>query len=228
MQLKDESLCTVLVFDLDDTLYPECEYALSGFDAVDAWLQQQNGLSGFGEAARAHFASGARGNIFDLSLKKLGVPFDPGLISRLVEVYRHHQPSLKLHPDAEWALEHFRPFMRLSILTDGYLAAQRAKVAALHLESCVDCVIYSDRYGRSHWKPSPTPYLKLIETLGCQHGQCVYVADNPEKDFVAPLALGWLTIQILRPDGEYCRREPHPNGRAAHQISSLYQLRDLL
>lgn len=220
--------CKVLVFDLDDTLYPECDYAFSGFEAVGAWLRQHHGVPGFAEAARFHFHAGQRGNIFDLSLKKLGVPFDPSLISRLVEVYRQHQPSLRLHPDAEWALEHFRPSMRLGILTDGFLVAQQNKVTALSLESRVDRVLYSDLYGRAHWKPSPTPYLKLVEALGCMHGECVYVADNPEKDFVAPLALGWRTVQIVRPNAEYCQRQPHPSGRAAHRINSLYELRDLL
>jgi putative hydrolase of the HAD superfamily len=30
-----------LVFDLDDTLYPEKDFVLSGFDAVDRWLKER-------------------------------------------------------------------------------------------------------------------------------------------------------------------------------------------
>ena len=29
--------------------------------------------------------------------------------------------------------------------------------------------------------------------------QFAYVADNPQKDFAAPLQLGWLTVRIRRP-----------------------------
>src|SRR5687767_769940 len=92
----------VLVFDLDDTLYPECDYVRSGFAAVDRWLREHRGVTGFSEIANAHFRGGRRGNIFDLSLEELGLPRDPALVSRLVTVYREHKPSIRLHEDAEW------------------------------------------------------------------------------------------------------------------------------
>ena len=220
--------CNVLVFDLDDTLYPECDFVQSGFLAVDEWLREHKSLPGFALAAQTQFTAGARGNIFDLALKKLGAPFEPELITELVQIYRSHQPRLQLHPDAAWALDHFRPRMKLAILTDGYLVTQQNKVAALGLQSRVDSIIYSDEFGREHWKPAETPFRKLVDSLQCDHLECVYVADNPEKDFVAPLALGWRTIQVVRPSGEYCRRAPHPAGQPAQQIQSLYELRDLL
>jgi len=76
----------VLVFDLDDTLYPECDYVRSGFAAVDRWLREHRGVTGFSEIANAHFRGGRRGNIFDLSLEELGLPRDPALVSRITGV----------------------------------------------------------------------------------------------------------------------------------------------
>ena len=43
-----------LVFDLDDTLYLEREYALSGFRAVGDWLRQTRGLIDFEARAQRH------------------------------------------------------------------------------------------------------------------------------------------------------------------------------
>jgi putative hydrolase of the HAD superfamily len=220
--------CTVLVFDLDDTLYPECDYVRSGFAAVDQWLRKERRADGFEKAACDQFDAGRRGTIFNVALEAIGVDPEPGLISTLVSVYREHQPRLALHPDAAWALEYYRASVTMGILTDGYLVTQRSKVASLSLENKVDAIIYSDAYGREHWKPSTIPFCKMVDTLGCEHTRCVYVADNPEKDFVAPRMLGWRTIQIMRANGEYCHREVPESYRAETTISSLHELREIL
>ncbi len=53
-----------VVFDLDDTLYPERAYVLSGFHAVAAWAEEQLKIPrrlGFAEL-RQLFEDGVRGN----------------------------------------------------------------------------------------------------------------------------------------------------------------------
>jgi putative hydrolase of the HAD superfamily len=42
-----------LIFDLDDTLFPERDFVFSGFQAVGDWLETNLSLSGFAEVARA-------------------------------------------------------------------------------------------------------------------------------------------------------------------------------
>jgi putative hydrolase of the HAD superfamily len=39
----------ILVFDLDDTLYPERQFALSGFAAAGRWAEAELGLGGLAE-----------------------------------------------------------------------------------------------------------------------------------------------------------------------------------
>jgi putative hydrolase of the HAD superfamily len=58
-----------LVFDLDDTLYPERDFVLSGFQAVSGWLRLQGGVEGFYDRALATFERGVRGRIFDEVLR---------------------------------------------------------------------------------------------------------------------------------------------------------------
>src|SRR4029453_15926219 len=87
----------VVVFDLDDTLFPEQQYVLSGFRAVDVWLTEAQGVTGFYKRAHALFLAGAQGHIFDLALSALGRPGDKALINTLVQIYREHSPSVNLY-----------------------------------------------------------------------------------------------------------------------------------
>jgi putative hydrolase of the HAD superfamily len=50
----------VVVFDLDDTLFPGRQYVLSGFRAVDAWVRDAKGLDGFYDRAKALLDAGSR------------------------------------------------------------------------------------------------------------------------------------------------------------------------
>jgi putative hydrolase of the HAD superfamily len=57
--------------------------------------------------------------------------------------------------------------------------------------------------------------------------QHVYVADNPNKDFEAPAALGWLTVRIRHPEGLHATTESKPDSPPDFDITSLSQLIDL-
>lgn len=218
----------VLVFDLDDTLYPEHRFAESGFAAVDRWLVETRGLAGFGARATAAFRAGRRGRIFDETLAELGWDAHGVAVDDLLAVYRSHEPSISLHDDAAWAIAALGPTHRLGMITDGYLETQRRKVAALRIAPAFEAIVYSDELGRAHWKPDPKPYETLMARLGCDGSACTYVSDNPAKDFVAANALGWDTIHIVRPDGEY-REVAITAGMAANRrIASLCELGDLL
>ncbi len=218
---------TALVFDLDDTLFPEREFVQGGFAAVDRWLQGDHAVFGFEPEARRLFAEGLRGRIFDEALRRLGVDGAQTLVPRMVAVYRGHRPQLELFPDAQWALGHFRGRCKLGLITDGYAGTQRNKVAALGLGEGFEAIVFTDDLGRENWKPSPIPFQGLMETLGCPGSACVYVGDNPAKDFLAPNRLGWRTIQVAREEGEY-RHTATDSLPADYQASRVIQsLREL-
>jgi len=217
-----------LVFDLDDTLFPEREFVYSGFEAVDKWLRKEKGIAGFRGHAIAEFKSGVRRKIFDRSLLLLGVPHDGQLIEQMVAIYRDHQPRIHLFQDAEWALDHFSSSCRLALLTDGYLAVQQRKVAALKLSDRFATIVYSDRFGREGWKPSPRPYEQIITELGCAPAECVYVGDNPAKDFITARRLGWFTVRVRHPHGEHCEVRSDQDHEAHAEIESLQELEQVL
>lgn len=218
-----------IVFDLDDTLYQEADFVRSGFAAVDSELIRQ-GVSGFNSQAIRLFEQGQRQTIFDQALSSLGLNPDPGLIAELVQVYRSHFPKLQLFPDAERALNRYATTARVGLLTDGFAATQRNKVRALNIEERFSAVVYSDDFGRDCWKPSLVPFQKVSELLaGNAAERFVYVADNPKKDFIAPNQLGWCTIRVRRPLGEYSQLEAQVESAGAQfVVSSLDELPGIL
>jgi putative hydrolase of the HAD superfamily len=214
----------ITIFDLDDTLYPEYEFVLSGFRAVDTWLRTQRGLQGFYEIALAEFEKGSRGNIFNLALQILNIDSDSNFLSTLVRVYRDHDPRIALYKDAEAALARIHGFSKIGILTDGYHATQARKVAALGVEKYVHHVVYSDLLGKDFWKPHRRPYEEVMKRFSCAGQECVYIADNPKKDFITAKKLGWQTVRVRRSRGEHSLVTLSPEYEAHLEISDLNQL----
>lgn len=202
-----------IIFDLDDTLYPENEFVLSGFKSIT--------IPGFFEQAKKHFENGVLGKIFNTSLDSLGIRYNEDTIQELIKTYRSHLPTIKLFDDAKWALSNLDGY-KIGIITDGYAKTQRNKVQSLGLN--VDYIVYTDDYGRENWKPSPLPYNIMSEKLNVLPCECVYVADNITKDFITPNKLGWRTIQIIRPNGVYGKVVRDKEYQAQIKIKSLYDL----
>lgn len=218
-----------IVFDLDDTLYPERDYVLSGFRAVATWAEAHLGIpapKGFAEL-EALFAQGVRGHVFDRWLSAHGKP-DPALIPQLVEVYRGHRPSLKPFDTVPELLAGLRRRHRLGIVSDGHLSVQQRKLDALQLGQYFDAVVFSDTWGRDAWKPSPRPFAEALSRLSGTAESSVYVGDNPTKDFLGARQLGMFTIQLRLCEGEYCHLDPptpqHAPDRVVTSIPGLHEL----
>lgn len=191
---------SVIVFDLDDTLYLECDYVESGLRAVGVWAGQQLGVPGLGGRMLEHFRAGGRGHLFDDALTEAGIAPRPDLVDRMIRVYRQHRPTIHLAEDAVRYLASPPPRTALALITDGYLDAQRRKIRALGLHmSGIELGVCTDRWGREDWKPSCRAFDHVQAFFGLPAGAFVYVADNPAKDFHAPRRLGWHSIRICRP-----------------------------
>lgn len=218
-----------VVFDLDDTLYLERDYVLSGFRAVGRHLHQNLGWPTalqrrFVQACWQRFQAGARSRIFDEVLSDLNVEGPPPSIERLVDVYRTHPPEIRLQPDACALLEELGP-PRAWIVTDGHRVSQKAKVAALDLARRVQQVIYTDDWGPSFWKPHPRAFRRIERLASASGPQCIYVADNPAKDFQAPRRLGWSTVRVRRSGGLHAASVAMAGGVADMELPHMWTLR---
>lgn len=220
---------SVIVLDLDDTLYLERDYALSGYRAVGRWLRQRYGIAGFAEGAERQFGAGNYSHVFDSTLVELGIAPSPALIVELISVYRSHYPKIRLLADAERLIERRRAGFSLALLTDGFLFAQRNKVRALGLRGRgVWPIVCTDIWGPEFWKPHRRGYDRIADHFDCRTTRFVYVADNPAKDFVAPRALGWATVQVRRPEGIHRDNVAPPGAAADLMIESLDELTESL
>lgn len=210
-----------IVFDLDDTLYLERDYALSGFKAVAERLGDRR----FVDAAWHVFCRGDRSRVFDLALPAIGIDLTPALISELVRCYRGHLPTIALAPDAVRFLARWPADRPLGLLTDGFHHSQRNKVAALGLErSRFQPIVFTDAWGRDYWKPHVRGFEAIAAAWDLPPTALVYVADNPAKDFVAPNELGWRTVQVARPDGVHRGNLPVSGGEPQATVRSLDEL----
>ena len=126
-----------LIFDLDDTLFPEKQYVFSGFREIDRYLTGRHQLTGFFDMARELFNSGERGTIFNQYLDLKGIEYDKGFILKLVNIYRSHMPQITLFSDADWVLSHYSGTHKLGLITDGYYISQNNKIIITHRASLV-------------------------------------------------------------------------------------------
>lgn len=220
-----------VIFDLDDTLYDELDYCKSGFRAVAESLSNMVDVLSPEEVFDSlwqQFTAGNHTKTFNSALEDLGISYDDRLIQKLIETYRNHSPKISLPADSEKVLRQLSKKYTLTLLTDGFMPAQQLKVQALEIEKYFKCIIYTEQLGRQFWKPSPAGFEKLMQVLNAKPQSMAYVADNQEKDFIAPNKLGFFTIQITRPARIHTLTSDAPDASAQHIIRKITQLPTLL
>ena len=220
-----------MIFDLDDTLYPEREFALCGFRAAAQWAKSTLDIDGLDADMARLLDAGHLGRLFGMVLEeRLPGTHTPEHAAALLAAYRNAEAVLQLFADAEWALQHYGGLGPLGLITDGTHAMQMKKVRALALEPRFRHILYTDTLGegRAFAKPHARSFEMMASFLPEPGYRFVYVGDNPTKDFVAPNALGWITVQVVRDGGIHDARRIVPGGEPQHQVRSLTELPQIL
>ncbi|MBW8295558.1 HAD family hydrolase [Sphingopyxis sp.] len=171
-----------IVFDLDDTLYAEADYVLSGKNALRELLtkiyRRKIDPSVFDEA-----------DFIAALCRELGLPSSAA--QTMIWHYRLHEPKIALRAGAAALIEHLRARGdRICIITDGRSVTQRLKILALGLD--VDGVYISEEVGAE--KPDPSAFVLVERDWPAE--SYVYVADNVAKDFIAARARRWISVGI--------------------------------
>lgn len=219
-----------VLFDLDNTLYPEEQFVVSAFRATAHFL-----------AARVRFDAQAlfeqtmnilrvhgRGKVFDILLHELEIDSTTWLPT-LVQVYRSHHPMLSLPPETAAILRALKNRgMRLGLVTDGPASTQRRKIAALGLEAYMDAIVCTGELGKSYAKPSPVPFRVALNLLDTAPESAAYVADDISKDFAGPNHLGMKSVQVRTAGLVGVRQKPLPNESAFRPQMSAVSLAEAL
>ncbi|GHV31719.1 haloacid dehalogenase [Synergistales bacterium] len=188
-----------VIFDLDDTLYPELGYIKSGFRAAAEYLGKGNIFDElmylFGED---------RLNVFDRLIEKKGLKVTA---QELHSVYVAHTPEIELFPDVKDCLENLKSkHIKLGIITDGRPIQQNNKVNALSIRQYFDTLVITDELGIEFRKPHRRAFDIVSELVGAAFDEMCYIGDNPRKDFAVKAEIPIHTVQIIR-NGLYGKAE---------------------
>jgi putative hydrolase of the HAD superfamily len=187
-----------IVFDLDETLYRERRFALSGYRSVARAVERDFDVSR--EAAfrsmALSFRRGRRACVFQDLASRFGL--SQSTVPAWVECYRAHEPQLRLTPSVRRTLERLRGRWRVGVLTNGLPLVQAAKVKALGLDSFVDAVTYADDFGG---KPNPAAFWEILSRLGADPTNAVFAGDDPQRDIDGARRVGMKTVLVDRYGG---------------------------
>lgn len=166
-----------------------------------------------------------RGKIFDILCDKYSINES---IDKLVEIYRNTVPNIKLYNDTVHILETLKNNYYLGIITDGKNTVQWNKIKALDVEKYMDKIIVTDDYGLEYWKPSKEPYKTMLKHFNIKPKECIYIGDNPHKDFISAKALGINTVRIIREVGDHINTFLSEEYEADYKINSLTEVEKII
>lgn len=185
---------SVVVFDLDDTLFKELDFLKSAYRQIARLIS--NGEKREDEVYQLMldtYLSG--GNAFETVIRRYGA--ESWDVQMLLAIYRNHKPLISLDEDTRATLEQLKSAgVILGIISDGRKAQQMNKVLALGLDRFVDddnIIINEDR---DRMKPDERSFRQFMDKYG-PNADYFYVGDNTDKDFIAPNKLGWTSICLL-------------------------------
>ena len=185
-----------VIFDLDDTLYPETSYVKCGYMAVAGLL----GDISFADRLWELFEQGVPA--IDKLLEETG---NMDKKAACLEAYRSNKPDIKLYDGAAELIREIKASgRRVGLITDGRPEGQRNKLEALGLYELTDEIIITDELGGIKLrKPCDIAFRIMQIRMGVPFERMAYVGDNPSKDFKAPLRLGMKAVHFKNEDGLY-------------------------
>ncbi|WP_020395558.1 HAD family hydrolase [Thiolinea disciformis] len=216
----------ILIFDLDDTLYPEHTFVESGFQAVAEMLRMHYGWD---ESLSLKIMMDTlkmqgRGSVFNELLNSKNC-FSKKLVQHCLQKYRQHKPNIQLFPEAKKILEDYNA-RHLYLVTDGNKNVQANKIQALAIEPFFRKIFITHRYSIKHAKPSIYCFDLIRKLEKCEWSDMAYIGDNPAKDFVNLNHLGVLTVRVLT--GEHSKVIAKPGFDAKLQIQKIADLPSVL
>lgn len=225
---------TLIAFDLDDTLYKERDFVMSGYSAIARQLAAAN--SAFDYEEMMHIMVNAPVNPFDsldeyLTNRSIQQSIEHQFdIPWMVATYRNHFPDINADDAIELIEQLIARGYRIGLITDGRNTTQSNKIKALGLDRYIapENISISENVGGE--KYTPIAFERMM-SLNTDIERFIYVGDNPMKDFLWPNRLGWTTVQLLD-NGRNIHSQsvalPSSDYQPQHKIPTLSTLLQLL
>lgn len=185
-----------IVFDLDDTLYPQISYKRSGFNVVAQWLASRHNLNPSAILSELEDILDLYGPSYPYMFDRLAERFTLGasFVPEMVRIFIEHEPRIRCYDGVIPMLTRLKNKYRLGILTDGRLTVQQKKIDALGLTDRADEILCSDLVGLE--KPATELFQWFEDAFRLNGENLMYVGDNPQKDFYGANCRGWRTVMV--------------------------------
>ncbi|MEK7598951.1 MAG: HAD family hydrolase [Patescibacteria group bacterium] len=210
-----------VVFDLDDTLYPERSWRNSGFRFIADKLKKKGFPVTFKKISGLYREYPQ--TLFNELAARYNLPYSADY---LIDEYRRHFPRIKLYPEARKMLKALKKEYQLGLLTDYFHLVQANKVKALGISAFFDFIVYTDKIRAS--KPETKGFKLIKRKLKAGDWEIMYVGDNEEKDFLGAKKSGFLTVKFANRRGFHNHKKMPKAYKAHFEINELFKLPALL
>jgi FMN phosphatase YigB (HAD superfamily) len=130
--------------------------------------------------------------LFGAAWRSAGISLPAGLLYEILDAeQRVWDHAARLDPDGLWLLEWLAMHgYRRAICSNAPFPAEmmRRQVRSNGLAALVDAVIFSSEVGRR--KPAPEVYEAVLDAVGVQAPEALFVGDRVREDYLGPRAAG--------------------------------------
>lgn len=189
----------LVIFDLDNTLTDFKRMKENAVDAaVDAMLDAGLVFSPKEIKERIYQVYDEKGiefqYVFDDILKDLLGRVDYKIQAAGIVAYRRaREASLVLYPHVKVALiELLKRGLKVAVVSDAPRKEAWLRLCYLQLHHIFDFVVTFDDTGVR--KPSPIPFLRVLDHFGVEPGEALMVGDWPERDITGAALVGIATV----------------------------------
>lgn len=194
-----------VLFDLDETL---CTFRVSGqhviedaFDAVG--IEPCFALADYHRAWDRHIGDSI--GLRDLRRRCFvdlveAADHDPELAVELEAAYdaRRDPAGVEPLPGAREAVAALAEDYRLGLVTNGHPEPQRAKLAAIELESVFETVVFGGYDVPA--KPAPDPFARALDELDTAADRAVHIGNSLSSDVAGARSAGLTSVWLRAPD----------------------------
>ena len=187
----------IWVLDLDETLFNEQDFVLSGLRQTAQVISNECRYSSIElfQVMKEEFLQNGRFRIFqELLILYPDIHFS---LENLIQIYRRTKPEINLYDDARRLLDRISS-NKIYLVTDGDRQVQSNKIDALGIAHLFTKMFITDQHGPGAGKPGIKCFEMIKDDAKCAWNEMVYVADDPNKDFVNLKPLGMRTVRVNR------------------------------
>ncbi|MFV0516151.1 MAG: HAD family hydrolase [Aminipila sp.] len=187
------------IFDFDGTLSSERKYIYGCFNGIETDIKDKFGINDAGNKLISLFNE-SWDDTFERLLKSENVTYTKEDIKELVKLYRNVAPIVELYNDSIDLLEKLKKQdIKLALLTNGYYNIQNEKIKLSGIEKLFDVIEIPDLCGRDFWKPDIRRAKIILDTLGVEAKESIYIGDS-DGDYLLANSLGMKMAFIERED----------------------------